>query len=132
MSHDCVFCKLIDGQIPSRAVYEDEGHVGFLSIRPIREGHALVIPRVHVEDVLAADDAAVAAAFVSAKRLAERLKRIYGTRRVALLVSGLEIAHLHIHVIPADTEADLDFTRATETSPEVLDAVAEKIRAAGV
>lgn len=126
---DCVFCKIVAGDLPSHTVYEDDRFVAFLNIRPIREGHVLLVPKAHAEDVLAADDETVAAAFVSAKRVAETLKRVYGTPRVAMLAVGLEIPHLHIHLVPVASAGDVDFSRAAEASAEALDEAVRKIRA---
>lgn len=123
----CLFCKIVAGEIPSRPVYEDDRFLAFLNIRPIRDGHVLLIPKAHAEDVLAADDETVAAAFVAAKRVAETLKRAYGVPRVAVLAVGLEIPHLHIHLVPVASSGDVDFARAAEASSDALDATLAKI-----
>ncbi|MBK8446440.1 MAG: HIT domain-containing protein [Micropruina sp.] len=101
---DCLFCAIVAGDIPSRQVYADAAAVAFLDINPWKRGHTLVIPRRHVDDLLAADEALteIAAAInATARLLVDRL----GADGVNLLssagaVAGQEVFHLHVHLVP--------------------------------
>ena len=101
---DCLFCAIVAGDVPSRQVYADEAAVAFLDINPWKRGHTLVIPRRHVNDLLAGDEALseiVPAINATARLLVERL----GADGINLLsnageVAGQEVFHLHVHLVP--------------------------------
>ncbi len=102
---DCIFCKIVAGELPSRRVDEDERTIAFMDISPATRGHALVIPRAHARDLMEVDPEDLRAAAVAAKRLAERMLRRLGADGVNLINScGAEawqtVFHFHIHVIP--------------------------------
>jgi len=105
---DCLFCAIIAGDIPSRRVYEDDHAVAFLDISPWKRGHTLVVPRRHVDDVLAANEALteIAPAIgATARRLMEKLKAD-GLNLIssAGAVAGQEVFHLHVHLVPRYTD----------------------------
>jgi histidine triad (HIT) family protein len=102
---DCLFCKIVAGEVPATVVAEDERTVAFMDINPATRGHALVVPREHTPDLLeiAPDDLAACAA--AAKRLAARAKEVLGADGVNLLnscgsVAWQSVFHFHVHVIP--------------------------------
>jgi histidine triad (HIT) family protein len=102
---DCIFCKIVAGEIPSAIVDEDESTVAFMDINPATRGHALVVPREHYVDLLEIPPAALAEVATAAKRLAERVKERLGADGVNLLNScGVAawqtVFHFHVHVIP--------------------------------
>jgi histidine triad (HIT) family protein len=102
---DCLFCKIIAGELPSQRVDEDERTVAFMDISPATRGHALVVPRNHVVNVLDADPDDFGAVAAAAQRLAQRAVERLGADGVNLLTSGGGVAwqtvfHLHMHVIP--------------------------------
>jgi histidine triad (HIT) family protein len=102
---DCIFCKIIAGEIPGQIVAEDERTVSFMDINPATRGHALVIPRRHARDLLEIDEADLAATLAAAKRLAQRVKDRLGADGVNLLNScgaaaWQTVFHFHVHVIP--------------------------------
>ncbi len=102
---ECLFCKIIAGELPSQQVDADERTIAFMDISPATRGHALVVPRVHVANVLEADPEDVAALAVAAQRLAARAVQRLGADGVNLLNScgtaGWQtVFHLHMHVIP--------------------------------
>jgi histidine triad (HIT) family protein len=105
MDPDCIFCKIVAGEIPSTRVHEDERTIAFMDINPGTRGHLLVIPREHATDLLEIPDADLEACARSAKRLAARVKERLGADGVNLLNSCGQAAwqtvfHFHIHVIP--------------------------------
>ncbi len=102
---DCLFCKIVAGELPAQIVAEDELTVSFMDINPATRGHALVVPRRHSSDILAADDEDLAAMMLAARRLAERLRERLGADGVNLLnacgpAAWQTVFHTHVHVIP--------------------------------
>ena len=102
---DCIFCKILAGELPARIVDEDERTVSFMDINPATRGHALVIPRVHSRDLLSIDTEDLAAVAMAAKRLAERVNERLGAAGVNVINScgaaaWQTVFHFHLHVIP--------------------------------
>jgi len=102
---DCLFCKIVAGEVPATRVHEDERTVGFMDINPATRGHMLVVPREHAADVHAIDSEDLAACALAAKGLAARLRDRLGADGVNLLNSAGPAAwqtvfHFHLHVIP--------------------------------
>jgi histidine triad (HIT) family protein len=102
---DCIFCKIVAGELPSSIVDEDERTIAFMDIAPATRGHALVIPRAHAVDLMSIDPEDLQAAAVAAQRLGKRAKERLGADGVNLLNACGEAAwqtvfHFHIHVIP--------------------------------
>ena len=102
---DCIFCKIVAGELPARIVDEDERTIAFMDIAPATRGHALVIPREHSRDLLTAGAEDLQATILAAQRLAGRMSERLGAEGVNLLNSCGEAAwqtvfHFHIHVIP--------------------------------
>ncbi len=104
MKTDCIFCRIVAGEIPSATVLETAGALAFLDIRPIARGHTLVIPRSHVDTLIGASDAVLGATIAAVRRVAAALLAT-GADGVNVLQSsfeaaGQEVFHLHFHVIP--------------------------------
>ena len=123
-----IFSKIAAGEIPSYKCAEDENFYAFLDINPLAKGHTLVIPRREVDYIFDMDDQELADFQVFAKRVAKALRQAFPCKKVAQVVLGLEVPHAHIHLIPINSEADVDFHKeklhleATE-----MKAIAEKI-----
>jgi histidine triad (HIT) family protein len=146
-----IFTKIIRGEIPSYKVAEDDRFYAFLDINPLAAGHTLVVPKfcagsdadVDGVDVAPApapapeldyifdlDDETLGAMMVFAKRVAARIRTATGCARVAVVVLGLEVPHVHIHLIPINSEADVEFRAPRlKLTPEQFAALATKIRA---
>ena len=102
---DCLFCKIIAGELPSTRVDEDERTVAFMDINPATRGHALVVPKAHSRDLLEIDAEDLAATTIAAQRLAERAVERLGADGVNLLnacgaAAWQTVFHFHMHVIP--------------------------------
>jgi histidine triad (HIT) family protein len=102
---DCIFCKIVAGELPAERVDEDEHTVSFMDINPWTRGHALVIPRNHSADLLEIGEEDLERTVVAAKRLAARMKERLGAEGINLLNACGEVAwqsvfHFHVHVIP--------------------------------
>ena len=123
-----IFSKIAAGDIPSYKCAESELFYAFLDINPVRRGHVLVIPRREVDYIFDMDDDELAQFQVFAKHVATALKRAFPCRKVAQVVLGLEVPHAHIHLIPMDSEADVDFRREKlQLSAEEMTDIAGKI-----
>lgn len=102
---NCIFCKIIAGEIPSYKIYEDEKFFAFLDISPVNPGHTLVIPKEHFPDFLAAPETVVSGLFAAAKKVAAAVQRGLAAGGFNLNVNNGEAAgqvvpHLHIHIMP--------------------------------
>ena len=124
-----IFSKIAAGEIPSYKCAESEEFYAFLDINPVAKGHTLVIPRREVDYIFDMDDEELAEYQVFAKRVATALKKAFPCRKVAQVVLGLEVPHAHIHLIPMNSEADVDFRRdKLKLSEEEFKQIAEAIR----
>ena len=123
-----IFSKIAAGEIPSYKCAESEHFYAFLDINPVAVGHTLVIPRREIDYIFDMKDEELADFQVFAKHVATAIKRAFPCRKVAQVVLGLEVAHAHIHLIPMNTEADVDFRREKlKLSPEEMKEIADKI-----
>jgi len=126
-----LFTRIIEGDLPGRFVYRDDRCVAFLSIAPIQPGHTLVVPIDEVDHWIDADPALTAHLAQVAQKIGAAQQEAFGAARIALMIAGLEVPHLHLHVVPIRTEADLSFANADPgADPAALDAAAEAIRQA--
>lgn len=126
-----IFSKIAAGEIPSYKCAENEEFYAFLDINPLAEGHTLVIPRREVDYIFDMDDDEIGRFEQFAKRVAVALKKAFPCRKVAQVVLGLEVPHAHIHLIPMNSEQDVDFRREKlQLSPEQMQQAAQKILAA--
>lgn len=107
-----IFTKIAKGEIPSWKVAENDDFYAFLDISPLAEGHTLVIPK-NVEDdyIFHLDDATYTGLCAFAKKVATALKAAVPCKRVGVAVLGMEVPHTHIHLVPLNSEADLDFRK---------------------
>ena len=123
-----IFSRIIAGEIPSYKVAEDENYYAFLDINPLTKGHTLVVPKQEVDYIFDLDDRTLAGMMLFAKQVAIRIQREIACKRVAIVVLGLEIAHAHIHLIPIQTEKDVDFQREKlHLTPEEFQEIAAKL-----
>lgn len=106
-----IFSRIASGEIPSYKVAEDENYYAFLDINPLAKGHTLVIPK-HTEDdyIFHLDEATYAGLWAFARKVAIALKEAVPCKRVGVCVLGMEVPHTHIHLVPLQSEGDLNFT----------------------
>lgn len=125
-----IFSKIAAGEIPSYKCAENDEFYAFLDINPLVEGHTLVIPRREVDYIFDMDDDEIGRFQQFAKKVAQAIKAAFPCRKVAEVVLGLEVAHAHIHLIPMQSEADVDFRREKLSLPqERMQEIADKIYA---
>ena len=126
-----IFSKIAAGEIPSYKCAEDENFYAFLDINPLVKGHTLVIPRREVDYIFDLSDEELAQFQLFAKRVALAIGRAFPCRKVAQVVLGLEVPHAHIHLIPMQSEQDVDFRREKlKLTEEEFKEIAAKIQAA--
>ena len=106
-----IFSRIIAGEIPSYKVAEDENYYAFLDINPLTEGHTLVVPKKEIDYIFDLDDDTLTDMMLFAKQVATKIKQKIDCKRVAMVVLGFEIPHAHIHLIPIQSEKDVDFHR---------------------
>ena len=127
---DCIFCKIVRGEIPCYKVYEDENILAFLDIRPLNPGHTLVIPKKHFRWVW--DIKNIGEYYEVVKKTANALKKVYDTDKVFSLVFGEEVEHAHTWLIPRfDNDGHgsaINLKNVKEISAGEMEKIAEKIR----
>ena len=131
---DCIFCKIVAGEIPARKVDEDDRTIAFLDINPGTHGHALVIPKEHARDLLELEPDELAAVMQAAQRLAKRMPEALGAEGVNLInscgaVAWQTVFHFHVHVIPRYSYDTARLPWIPGDGGERLDEAAEALRA---
>ena len=123
-----IFSKIVAGEIPSYKVLEDEFHLAFLDVFPLKRGHVLVIPKKEVDYIFDLPDEELAALMNFAKKVAEKIKTVFPCPKVGMAVIGLEVPHAHIHLIPLDKVADINFEQPKlQLDSAALAQIAERI-----
>jgi histidine triad (HIT) family protein len=131
-----VFTMIIDGDLPGRFVWRDDHCVSFLSINPLQRGHTLVVPIDEVDHWLDLDPELNAHLMRVSQHIGRAQQDAFSPTRVGLMIAGLEVPHVHLHVVPIDDVHDLDFANvATDPDPAEMDAaqsaIVDALRAAG-
>lgn len=124
-----IFTRIINGEIPCYKVAENERFFAFLDINPLSKGHTLIVPKQEVDYIFDLDDEILGDMMVFAKKVAVRIKQNIECNRVAVAVLGLEVPHAHIHLIPINSEADIDFHKTKlKLSQEEFATIADKLK----
>lgn len=125
-----IFSRIIAKELPGHFVWEDDLAVAIMTIQPVRPGHLLVIPREEVDHWDDLPPELSSHLMQVSQKLAKALKTTYDCQRVSLQVVGLEVPHVHFHLVPLDSMSDADFSRASNAEGDALAAEAAKIRQA--
>lgn len=124
-----IFSRIVAGEIPSYKVAENDRFYAFLDIAPLSKGHTLVIPKREVDYFYDLEDDELAEMVVFAKQIAKKIKATTGCKKVATVVLGLEVPHAHIHLVPMNTEKDVDFSaKKLELTPEEFAEIAKSLQ----
>ena len=124
-----IFTKIIEGEIPGTFVWRDDECVAFMSINPLRTGHTLVVPRLEVDHWLDCPAPLRDHLVEVAQTIGGAIHNAYNPAKVGLMIAGLEVPHLHLHVVPIDRAHDLDFANAAQSvDPKELEEAAGSIR----
>ena len=122
-----IFSKIAAGEIPSYKCAESDKFYAFLDINPVVQGHTLVIPREEIDYIFDMDDATLAEFEVFAKKVAKAIRTAFPCKKVAQVVLGLEVPHAHIHLMPINTEGDVDFEKHVKLTEEEMKTTAARI-----
>ncbi len=126
-----IFTRIIHGEIPAYKVAEDDKYYAFLDINPLSVGHTLVVPKAEVDYIFDLDDEIYSGLWQFSKKVGKAVESVVSCKRIGLVVLGLEIPHAHIHIIPLNSESDIDFKKPrVELSSEAFVSLAEKINLA--
>ena len=126
-----IFTKIISGELPGRFVWKDDLVVAFLTINPIRPGHTLVVPRAEIDHWIEMEPELARHVMDVCQAVGRAIQKAYQPTRVGASIVGIEVPHVHVHLVPIDQIADLDFSRADrDPKPEAMDAAADAIRTA--
>jgi histidine triad (HIT) family protein len=124
-----IFTRIIAGELPGNFVWKDEACVAFLSNRPLRPGHVLVVPRLEVDHWLDIEPDLLTHLASTAQTIGRAQMAAFKPARIGLLLAGLEVPHVHFHVVPIQRSSDLDFgNRDPHPDPAMMDEAAESIR----
>lgn len=125
-----LFSRIINGEIPSYKIAENEKFFAFLDVFPLREGHVLVIPKTEVDNLFDLDDSYLSEMLVFARPIAKAIEKAFRCNRCGISVIGLEVPHAHVHLVPINSSNDLNFTQPKpKAADEELEAVQQKILA---
>lgn len=125
-----IFSRIAAGEIPSYKVAEDKDHFAFLDINPVHPGHVLVIPRKETDYIFDLSDEEYASLMLFAKRVAKAVKKAVPCKKVGVTVIGLDVKHVHVHLVPMNTGADMNFCGDKLTLPAgEMESIAARIAA---
>jgi len=128
---DCIFCKIVSGEIPSIKIWEDEKHLAFLDVNPINPGHTLLIPKKHSDYIFDLEDKEYSELMLKAKEIAKLLKEKLNPKKVGTAIEGFGVPHIHIHIVPLNKGNELNPERAKPMSKEELNKIAKMIKEDG-
>ncbi|WP_026776547.1 HIT family protein [Polaribacter sp. Hel_I_88] len=122
-----IFTKIITGEIPSYKVAENEDFIAFLDINPNAKGHTLVVPKKEENKIFDLSEEAYINLMQFSYRVAKALEKAVSCKRIGMSVIGLEVPHVHVHLVPTNVMSDMQFTHKVNLSSEEFVALAEKI-----
>lgn len=125
-----IFSKIVAGEIPCYKVAETENCFAFLDINPVTKGHVLCIPKKEVDYIFDLDERSYDELALFARRVAKCIKKVYPCKKVGMAVLGLEVPHAHIHLIPLQSEGDMDFHHHVKLTEEEFNKLAADLAAA--
>ena len=122
-----IFTKIVNREIPAHIVAENDDFLAFLDINPLVEGHTLVIPKREVDYIFDLQDVELSALHLFAKRVAKAIEKVVECERVGMSVIGLEVPHVHVHLIPLHSMEDARFTTKASLTKEEFEELAKSI-----
>lgn len=125
-----IFSKIVAGEIPCHKVAEDDRHLAFLDIAPVVKGHVLVIPKKETDYIFDMEDEELSSLVVFAKKVARALIKVFPAPKIGMSVVGLDVPHVHIHLMPIQGGADIDFSKEKlKLEPEEMKRIADSVAA---
>ena len=124
-----IFSRIVNGEIPCYKIAENENCFAFLDINPLKKGHTLVIPKIEVDYLFNLDDNLLSELTLFSKKVAKAIEKAIPCKRIGVAVLGMEVPHAHIHLVPINSEADVNFFNPKlKFSSEEMAKIAEEIR----
>ena len=123
-----IFTKIISGEIPSYKIYEDENYLAFLDINPNALGHTLCIPKKEIDEIFDLDDHTLSGLMIFSKKVAKAIKKAVVCKRVGISVIGLEVPHVHVHLIPINKMDDMLFESKIHLKQDEFTEIMKKIK----
>ena len=123
-----IFSKIISGEIPSYKIYEDESFLAFLDINPNAVGHTLCIPKKEIDQIFDLDDKTLSELVIFSKKIANAIKKAVVCERVGMSVIGLEVPHVHVHLIPINNMDDMSFDTKISMTESQFNETMNKIK----
>lgn len=122
-----IFTKIIQGEIPSYKIAEDDRFYAFLDINPVEKGHTLVVPKEEIDYIFDLDDDTLSGIIQFSKRVAKAIETVVPCKRIGIAVIGLEVPHAHVHLVPLIRQNFIDFSDKIEIPKDELAKLAEQI-----
>tara|TARA_B100001769_G_scaffold269205_1_gene258716 strand:- start:26 stop:415 length:390 start_codon:yes stop_codon:yes gene_type:complete len=123
-----IFTKIISGEIPSYKIHEDENYLAFLDINPNALGHTLCIPKKEIDQIFDLDDQTLSGLMIFSKKVARAIKKAVVCKRVGISVIGLEVPHVHVHLIPINNMDDMSFETKIHLKQDEFTEIMKKIK----
>lgn len=124
-----IFTRIIRGEIPCYRIAEDEHYFAFLDINPLNEGHTLVVPKAEVDYIFDLDDNTLSGLMLFSAKIARAIEKVVKCNRIGVAVVGLEVPHVHVHLVPMNTMDDINFMRPKlKFTAAEFEGIAENIR----
>ena len=123
-----IFTKIISGEIPSYKIHEDENYLAFLDINPNALGHTLCIPKKEIDQIFDLDDQTLTGLMIFSKKVARAIKKAVVCKRVGISVIGLEVPHVHVHLIPINKMDDMSFESKIHLKQDEFTEIMKKIK----
>ena len=124
-----IFSKIIAGEIPCYKIAEDENHIAFLDVNPNAKGHTLCVPKKEVNKLFDLDAASYAALMEFSRTVALGLRKTVPCKRIGMTVIGLEVPHVHVHLVPLNAMEDATFAKKEQIDADEMTALANQIAA---
>ncbi len=123
-----LFTRIVNGEIPCHKIMEDERYLAFLDVRPINPGHTLVITKKEIDYFFDVEDDLLGGLMIFSKKVAKLIQKAVSCKKIGVMVAGLEVPHVHVHLVPIVDVHDLSFVKAKAMPAEELKRLAEHIR----